>query len=141
MNQKIEEYLKLPLTEINKKIKKNNKILDKLWHETDRNTPWEEYEKKCKPYWEEAHCLYTAQAILTPIESVTFRPFRDLEKERCLVPIEEFKEWCKTGCVTNYDGDGVYATENEVSDIDASPRAFYEGYIRKDFKYVCWYNK
>lgn len=140
MNPKIEKYLKLPLAKINKKIEKNSKILDKLWRE-DRSVSWEEYEKKCKPYWEEAHCLYTAEAMLIPMDSVTFKPMEEQEKKNCLVPIEEFEAWCKTGFVSNYDGDGVYATENETSDINASPRAFYEGYIRKDFKYVCWYNK
>ena len=140
MNQKVEEYLKLSLSEINKKIKKNEKILDKLWRE-DSSGSWEEYEKKCKPYWDEAHCLYAAKDMLAPMESVTFSPMDARDKKHCRVPIKEFEAWCKTGYVSNYDGTGYYATENDVSNIYASPRAIYEGYIRKDFDYVCWYNK
>ena len=39
------------------------------------------------------------------------------------------------------DGVGYYATDKEVSNIEASPNAFRQGIIREDFTHVCWYNK
>jgi hypothetical protein len=142
MNEKIEEYLKLPISEIEKKIEANDEILGELWKNSRSFSSWDDYAKECNPYWEDNYCLWTAKIMLTPQEEIVkqLKPMSDLDVQ-CRVPIEKFEAWCGTGCVTWDDGDGVYATENETTDLDANPRAFHEGYIRKDFKYVCWYNK
>lgn len=139
MNEKIEEYLKLPISEIDKKIDANDEILDKIWREDDRGS-WDEHEKKCKPYWDDNYCLCTAKALLTPREEIKLSPMDDIDRE-CRVPIKTFKSWCDCCAVTSYDGVGYYATKDEVTRLNASTRAFYEGYIRDDFEYVCWYNK
>ena len=141
MNKKIEEYLKLPIPEIDKRIEANDEILGELWRNS-RSFSWDDYTKKCKPYWEDNYRLWTAKIMLTPQEEIAkqLKPMSDLDAH-CRVPIEEFEAWCKMGCVTWDDGDGVYATENKTTNLDANPRAFKAGYIRKDFKYVCWYNK
>ena len=137
---KVEEYKKLPLEEIDKLLKENHEILNKIWEEDDGSS-WENYSEKCRPYWKKAHELYTAQALLTPYEDIKFEPLDDNEKEECLFPIDEFREACKYKCFTSYDGFGYYATETEKSDIDASPEAFADDYVRNDFTHVVWYNK
>lgn len=141
-NEKIEKYLKLPISEIDKKIYANEEILDKFWENSNNYPSWDDYAKECQPYWEDSYCLSTAKIMLTPHEEAVkyHKPMSDLDIQ-CRVPIEKFKAWCKTGCVTQDDGEGVYATENETTWLYANPRAFKEGYIRDDFKYVCWYNK
>lgn len=63
-----------------------------------------------------------------------------LDRE-CRMEISKFKSSCYCSAITNYDGDGVYATADMISDIPADPAAFNIGHIRTDFKYVCWYNK
>ena len=139
MNEKIEKYLKLPISEIEKKIEANDEILDKIWREDDGSS-WDEYQEKCKPYWHDNHALVTAKVLLTPREEIKLSPMSELDKE-CQVPINTFKAWCDCCAVTSYDVVGYYATKDEVTHLTASPRAFHEGYIRDDFEYVCWYNK
>lgn len=141
MDVTIEKYLKFSIAKISEKIEENNKILRELW-ENSGNLSSDDYIKECKPYWEDNYRLRTAKIMLTPQEEIVkqLKPMSDLDAQ-CRVPVEEFKAWCRTGYVTSYDGDGVYATENETTNLDASPRAFKAGYTRKDFKYVCWYNK
>ena len=139
MNEKIEEYLKLSISEIEKKLDANDEILDKIWREDDGSS-WDGYQEKCRPYWNDNHALLTAEVLLTPREEIDLSPMNDLDKE-CRVPIKTFKAWCDCCAVMGSDGVGYYATKDKVSRLDASPRAFHEGYIRDDFKYVCWYNK
>lgn len=139
MNEKIEEYLKLPISEIEKKIEANDEILGKIWRENSGSS-WDEFQEKCKSYWDDNYCLYTATDLLTPLEEIDLSPMSDLDRE-CRVPIKTFKAWCDCCAVVDSDGVGYYATKDKVSRLNASPRAFYEGYIRNDFKYVCWYNK
>lgn len=140
MNPKIEEYMKLPLEKIEGMIEENERVLDKIWAEDDGSS-YENYKNKCKPYHDELYCLTTAKTMILPREEIETRPMDELDKE-CKIPIAEYTEMCKTGYVSNYDGHGVYATETETASwLYANPRAFYEGYIRKDFDYVCWYNK
>lgn len=139
MNEKIEEYLKLPISEIEKKLDANDEILDKIWREDDGSS-WDDYQEKCRPYWSDNHALITAEVLLTPRKEIDLSPMSELDKE-CRVPIKTFKAWCDCCAVTSYDGVGYYATKDKVSYLTASPRAFHEGYMRDDFKYVCWYNK
>lgn len=136
----IEDYMKLPLKEIDKLLKENHEILNKIWEEDDGSS-WETYSEKCRPYWKKAHELYTTQALLTPYEDIKFEPLDDDEKNECLMPIDEFRAACKYNCFTSNDGFGYYATETEKSDIDASPEAFADDYVRNDFTHVVWYNK
>ena len=139
---KVEEYKKLHLEEIQKKIKANCDILDKIWKD-DNGESWDEYSKKCNPYWEDNKYLCTVESLLLPREQVKMRPLEDWEKDDkwIHIKIEVFKQWCETGFTTSYDGCGYYATETEVSDLSALTYAFHDGYIRDDFTHVCWYNK
>jgi hypothetical protein len=136
----IEEYMKLPLEEIDKLLKENSEILDKIWDEDDGSS-WEKYEQKCKPYLKVSYELSTAKSLLIPYEDIKFEPIEERFIEECLIPIDEFRAACMYSFFTSYDGSGYYATETEESNIEAIPEAFADGYVRDDFKYVVWYNK
>lgn len=129
-------YNHLTLEEIQEKIDQNDKILKKIWEEDDGNS-WDNYQRKCQPYWNDNEALYAAQSLKDVPE---MEPMSDLDR-KCRMSIKDFKECCECGGFINSDGDGYYATENEVSNIEALPSAFVAGQIRTDFKYVCWYNK
>lgn len=55
--------------------------------------------------------------------------------------VEAFKELCDCGMFTEYDGSGYYATETEMSGIQALPSRLRQGIIEKEFTHVCWFNK
>ena len=58
----------------------------------------------------------------------------------CRMEISKFKSSCICGAISSYDGEGFYATAEMVSNIPAEPAAICAGHVRKDFKYICWYN-
>lgn len=77
------------------------------------------------------------KTIKTPI----MHSQNSLDKE-CLMGFKEFEEGCKNGPLfSNYDGYGCYATKDEISDIEIVPSDIISGIYRKDFDYICWYNK
>ena len=55
--------------------------------------------------------------------------------------LEKFVDCCDFGGFCDSDGEGYYATEDQESTIPAIPSEIVAGYVRKDFKYVIWYNK
>ena len=132
----VKDYSNLTIEEIDRLIEENDKKLKHIW-DTDDGNSWEKYKAKCKPYWDDNEDLYIARSMK---ETPKMRPLEEWEKE-CLMTIEEFKECCEYGSITEDDGSGKYAMENEVSNIDASPIAFVEGRIIPRFTHVCWYNK
>ena len=141
MNDKINKYSKLSLSEIKNRLDKNHEILNRIWAEDDGSS-WDNYCAKCQPYWNDSEILYAVLSVNTPREEVIMRPLEPLEKDEWVhIEIETFIKWCKSGFVTSYDGDGVYATEDEVSDLDVSTWGIKNGLVRSDFSYVCWYNK
>lgn len=55
---------------------------------------------------------------------------------------EDFEEACRNGWFIDYDGSGVYATEDKISDIAIYASDFTEhNNIRADFSHVMWYNR
>ena len=58
-----------------------------------------------------------------------------------LMPLEKFIGYCKAGGFCDSDGEGYYATKDKESTIHAVPSQICAGYVRKDFKYVKWYNR
>lgn len=133
------KYTSKTVEEIKQLIKKNDDELQKIWDEDDGNS-WEKYKRKCRPYWNDNKELYVAESLIMSKEKILLTPMSELDRD-CQVPMEEFIEWCKYGYVTSYDGIGYYATKDEISDLSVDPEAFAEGYIRKDFTHVCWFNK
>ena len=97
---------------------------------------WEWYNNH--PLVKESRKLYREYKLVkTPIMS----PQDKLDKE-CLMKFKDFKQGCEIGPMfTDYDGDGRYATKDEVSDIYVNPSDITSGIYRKDFDYICWYNK
>ena len=132
----IKKYYNLTIEEITSIIEENDKILKEISDADDGNS-WEVYREKCQPYWDDNDALYTAKALKKTPE---MRPFSDLDR-KCLMTINEFKSDCECGGIMDSDGFGYYATDKEVSNIEASPNAFRQGIIREDFTHVCWYNK
>ena len=132
----VKNYNNLTLEEIESRIEENDKKLKEIW-DTDDGNSYERWRAKCQPYWDDNEALYAAKSMK---ETPEMKPFSALDKE-CLMTINEFKSHCRCGGIMNSDGFGYYATDKEVSNIEASPSAFVDGIIRSDFTYVCWYNK
>ena len=132
----VKNYNNLTLEEIESKIEENDKKLKEIW-DTDNSNSWEMYRKKCQPYWDDNEILYIAKSMK---ETPKMRPFNELDRE-CLMTINEFKSNCRCGTFMDSDGVGYYATDKEVSNIEASPSVFVKGIIREDFTHICWYNK
>ena len=131
----MKKYYNLTIEEITSIIEENNNKLNEISDADDGNS-WEVYREKCQPYWDDNDALYSVKALKKTPE---MRPFSDLDR-KCLMTINEFKSYCKCGGIMDSDGFGYYATEKEVSNIEASPSAFAQGIIREDFTHVCWYN-
>ena len=132
-----EEMIKkynLTIEEITSIIEENNNKLIEIW---DDDNSWKVYREKCQPYWDDNESLYAAKSMK---ETPEMRPFNELDR-KCLMTINEFKSNCRYGVFMDSDGVGYYATDKEVSNIEASPSAFVKGIIREDFTHVCWYNK
>ena len=132
----MKKYYNLTIEEITSIIEENNNKLKEISDADDGNS-WEVYREKCQPYWDDNDALYSVKALKKTPE---MRPFSDLDR-KCLMTINEFKSYCKCGGIMDSDGFGYYATDKEVSNIEASPNAFRQGIIREDFTHVCWYNK
>ena len=132
----VRNYNNLTLEEIESRIDENDKKLKEIW-DTDDGNSYERWMEKCRPYWDDNAALYAAKSLK---ETPEMRPFSDLDR-KCLMTIKEFKSHCIFGGIMDSDGFGYYATDKEVSNIEASPSAFEKGIIRSDFTHVCWYNK
>ena len=131
----MKKYYNLTIEEITSIIEENNNKLNEISDADDGNS-WEVYREKCQPYWDDNDALYSVKELKKTPE---MRPFSDLDR-KCLMTINEFKSYCKCGGIMDSDGFGYYATDKEVSNIEASPNAFRQGIIREDFTHVCWYN-
>ena len=131
----MKKYYNLTIEEITSIIEENNNKLNEISDADDGNS-WEVYREKCQPYWDDNDALYMAKSMK---ETPEMRPFNELDRE-CLMTINEFKSNCRYGAFMDSDGVGYYATDKEVSNIEASPSAFVKGIIREDFTHVCWYN-
>lgn len=135
-------YLNMAIEEVNLAVEKLDKKCTDLYYEGMKNDlSYEEMDEHRKPYMDELHLALAAQTMMTPKENINSEKYDDLDRE-CQVPLNAFIEWCKCGMVTSYDGHGVYADKDKVySWFYARPWDICHGYIRKDFEYVCWYNK
>ena len=132
----VKNYNNLTLEEIESRIDENDKKLKEIWDADDGNS-YERWMEKCQPYWDDNEALYAAKSLK---ETPEMRPFSTLDR-KCLMTIKEFKSDCGYGAIMDSDGVGYYATDKEVSNIEARPSAFVDGIIRSDFTHVCWYNK
>lgn len=55
--------------------------------------------------------------------------------------MEDFIEHCKSGLFIDYDGFGVYATENSKTKIIVRPSEILSNKYDKTFTHVVWYNR
>jgi len=123
--------------EYEKKLDELDEKVHEIWEQSfEREDGWEWY--KNHPVLKEYTKLNREYKLVkTPVMS----PQSKLDKE-CLMKFKDFEQGCKIGPLfTDYDGDGCYATKDEVSNIGISPSDIVKGVYRKDFDYICWYNK
>lgn len=79
--------------------------------------------------------------MLTPKDTLESKPYDALDT-KCQMPLDEFISACKEGAIMNSDGFGVYADKDKVyRGFEVSPWEIVNGFIRRDFEFVCWYNK
>lgn len=133
----ITNYLNKTRKELIEILKQVEDRIDEIF---DNTNSYDEYLQISKPFREIEFYARTAQILNTPESDIILHPHSELDKE-CLMLIEDFKRSCKLGCIIYSNGFGRYATDTHVTNLTANPRAFKEGHIRPDFKYVCWYNK
>lgn len=122
--------------ELNAKIEELTLEVDDLWKESFKQKDgWNWYNNQPK-----VKELVNLEREYKLVQDYELHDMNSLDK-KCKIPLSEFVNWCESGCVSSYDGFGVYATENQVSTIHVSPGDVVSGKYRKDFDYVCWYNK
>ena len=119
--------------ELEAKLEEYDREYDELWN-AGYPTPvwWEkanELYKKIIPYSGEYHMIQDDYEL------------HDIPDFGDKFVLEKFVDCCKYGGFINNDGYGYYATEDQESTIPAIPSEIVAGYVRKDFKYVVWYNK
>ena len=69
---------------------------------------------------------------------VVYEPLDDIGT---LIPFEVFLEDVHAGGYMDYDGNGVYAIKDRMTNIVASPSAIYSGLYPTNFPFIMWYNK
>jgi hypothetical protein len=119
--------------ELEAKLEEYDREYDELWN-AGYSTPvwWEkanELYKKIIPYSGEYHMIQDDYEL------------HDIPDFGDKMEVKKFVDCCKYGGFINDDGNGYYATEDQESTIPAIPSEIVAGYVRKDFKYVVWYNK
>lgn len=136
----VSEFMNLSLDEIHNKISKIDDEIEVFWN--DNSLSWDGYLDATKALRKERTELTAAKTMILPMDHITLEDCLDWELKDCKVPIEDFIKWCETGYVTSYDGNGVYATaDNKRTTLGANPIHIRNGYVRKDFPFVIWYNK
>lgn len=125
--------------EYERKLEELDEKVHEIWEQSFKKPypeGWEWYINH--PIVKEDRKVYREYKLIkTPI----LRPFSDLDK-KCRMSFKEFEKYCKIGPMfIDSDGSGYYATKDQVSDIGISPSDITSGVYRKDFDYVCWYNK
>ena len=120
--------------ELKAKVERLDEEVEKIWHESF-NHSWEWYANHptLKEYIE-------TNREYKLVQDYTLEDMSDFDKE-CRMTMKDFVECAENCLLCNSDGTGYYATETQVSDICISPKDVVVGKYRKDFDYVCWYNK
>ncbi len=83
------------------------------------------------------HCWGSADARRMDEEAV-LKPLPDFF---AAMTLGSFLDHCKSGCLTDYDGFGAYATETQVSAKKVHPSDVAAGVIDTDYTHVVWYKK
>ena len=71
------------------------------------------------------------------VEKNNVTPWDEFHEE-CKMTLDEFIEDVELGCFTDYDGYGVYATEEGYTDIYVHPS---DKHFKTEYPYICWFNK
>lgn len=125
--------------EYEKKLEELDEKVHEIWEQSfEKPYPesWEWYINH--PIVKEDRKVYREYKL---IKTPELHDMDDLDR-KCRMPFKEFEKYCKIGPMfVDSDGCGYYATKDQVSDIGISPSDICAGVYRKDFKYICWYNK
>lgn len=100
-------------------------------------TYWKRILDEIEPEQIQLDLLYKQRSLIKP------PVLTPLPKKRIghLYSLEEFIEMRNDGDFIDYDGFGRYATDKEESDVEVMPSYIKDGFIRKDFSNVIWYNR
>lgn len=74
------------------------------------------------------------------MEQLEFRNYDGLDKE-CKMTISQFRGGVKYNCFTQYDGFGLYATHDKVSNKEIKFSELFDNTLPEWATHVCWYNK
>lgn len=127
--------------EIEEVFDKHAKLFDKACSE-HKEASFLEYERSRReiyglPEYKEAHKKY-CKHIQGTISFAT----EEADDIGDIMTFKEFKDCVESGGFMDYDGDGVYMTdENTMTDIPAVPSHIKNGFGRTDMPYVMWYNR
>lgn len=122
--------------ELKNKVELLEVEVDKIWHESfSKENGWEWY--KNHPKLKE---LIETNREYKLVQDYTLEDMTELDKE-CHMAFNKFVDACKDYVLCNSDGSGYYATKTQVSHIPINPSDIIANKYRKDFDYVCWYNK
>ena len=135
-----------------KELKDLHQVLEDKWEadkgrieEIEPPLKWEDYRKlvfDTDLYWE---MMFTTYMIQHKIPKSECNAYDDVVKDGLypddMYTIGDFKEMCKVGAFTSYDGFGEYSDGEKKYDLHASPLAFVYDLINPEFTHVVWYNK
>jgi len=66
---------------------------------------------------------------------------KDIPDYGDVMTLKDFMEGVASGCLTNDDGSGYYATPTSISDQVIRPSDVASGKINYHFTHVVWFNK
>lgn len=122
--------------ELKEKVELLDEEVQKIWYESlDRKDGWEWY--KNHPTLKEYSKTMREYRL---VQDYKLSDMNELDKE-CRMSMGDFVDGCEAGGFSDSDGCAYYATETQVSNIGISPSDIRANKYRKDFDYVCWYNK
>lgn len=114
----------------------------KIAREKEDNMPmdldWGEYQEYHEEIYEKYNKLDLIVKKHKPRDIIEMSDLPDYGDHMTL---EMFVNACKSGMFIDYDGNGDYATEDQVSDLIVSPSDITSGEYRTDFTHIVWYNK
>lgn len=125
--------------ELKQRLDKLNKEVEQAWNDSFKienpNAAW---------LW---YCEHMAvkeyQDVNREYKLVCDYELSDMDEldRKCRMTIEEFIDDVNSGFIYDDDGTGMYATEDKVSTVHIAPSDIRANKYRKDFNYICWYNK
>lgn len=133
-------------------LKDLSTILEDKWEnekkridDVEPHLSWDEYSKlvyDSELYWDFRFADIMMRCKTRKEDCVAYRNVdTDSNYPDHIFPISEFKEICKMGGFTSYDGFGEYSDGKKVYRLNASPLGCVYDLENPEFSHVVWYNK